>query len=155
MFENLKIRNTTKCDCGRQFVITDIEKLQKIEDRHFYSGVVRHYSKAHCPNCGKEVILLLKQAGQTYEVLNVAEEEKSSNENVINDNKRPIKNMESVENVQVGVDINTKNVQNTQIGATIDIEQKDITSNEIICPECKKTFKNKSGLTNHMKTHQN
>lgn len=155
MFENLKIRNTTKCDCGRQFVITDIEKLQRIEDKHFYSGVVKDYSKAHCPDCGKEVILLLKQAGQTYEVLNVAEEEKSSNENVINDSKRPIKNVESVENVQVGVDINTENVQNTQIGATIDIEQKDISSNEIICPECKKTFKNKSGLTNHMKTHQN
>lgn len=151
MFENLKIRNTTKCDCGRQFVITDIEKLQRIEDKHFYSGVVRHYSKAHCLECGKEVILLLKQAGQTYEVLNVAEEE-SSCENVINDSKRPIKN---VENVQVGVDINTENVQDTQIETTIDIEQKDISSNEIICPECKKTFKNKSGLTNHMKTHQN
>ena len=151
MFENLKIRNTTKCDCGRQFVITDIEKLQRIEDKHFYSGVVRHYSKAHCPNCGKEVILLLKQAGQTYEVLNVAEEE-SSCENVIDDSKRPIKN---VENVQVGVDINTENAQDTQIETTIDIKQKDISSNEIICPECKKTFKNKSGLTNHMKTHQN
>lgn len=137
MFENLKIRNTTKCDCGRQFVITDIEKLQKIEDRHFYSGIVRHYSKAHCPNCGKEVILLLKQAGQTYEVINVAEEEITC-KNVINDNEIPIKNVESVE-----------------IKTITESELKETSSNEIICPECKKTFKNKSGLTNHMKTHQN
>lgn len=141
MFENLKIRNTTKCDCGRQFVITDIEKLQKIEDRHFYSGVVRHYSKAHCPGCGKEVILLLKQAGQTYDVLNVAEEDKSSCENVIDDCKNSIKNVEGIEN--------------TQIETTIKNELDEIKNDEIICPECKKTFKSKSGLTNHMKTHQN
>lgn len=137
MFENIKIRNSTKCDCGRQFVITDIEKLQKIEDKHFYSGVVKNYSKAHCPNCGKEVILLLKQAGQTYDVINVAEEFK----NVINPNENVINNVE--------------NVQNTQIETTIENEQQSVSNNEIICPECKKTFKSKSGLTNHMKTHQN
>lgn len=137
MFENFKIRNTTKCNCGRQFVITDIEKLQRIEDKHFYSGVVKDYSKAHCPDCGKEVILLLKQAGQTYEVINVAEEEITC-KNVINDNEIPIKNVESVE-----------------IKTISEPEPKETSSNEIICPECKKTFKNKSGLTNHMKTHQN
>ncbi len=137
MFENLKIRNTTKCNCGRQFVITDIEKLQRIEDKHFYSGVVKDYSKAHCPDCGKEVILLLKQAGQTYEVINVAEEEINC-KNVINDSKRPIKNVESVE-----------------IKTIAESELKETSNNEIICPECKKVFKNKSGLTNHMKTHQN
>ena len=101
MFENLKIRNTTKCDCGRQFVITDIEKLQRIEDKHFYSGVVKDYSKAHCPNCGKEVILLLKQAGQTYEVINVAEEDK----NVMSDNENNINN---VKNVQINTDCVTE-----------------------------------------------
>lgn len=137
MFENIKIRNSTKCDCGRQFVITDIEKLQKIEDKHFYSGVVKNYSKAHCPNCGKEVILLLRQAGQTYDVINVADEFK----NVINPNENVINNVE--------------NVQNTQIETTIENEQQNVSNNEIICPECKKTFKSKSGLTNHMKTHQN
>nr|DAJ85378.1 MAG TPA: C2H2 type zinc-finger protein [Caudoviricetes sp.] len=134
MFENLKIRNTTKCDCGRQFVITDIEKLQRIEDKHFYSGVVKDYSKAHCPNCGKEVILLLKQAGQTYEVINVAEEDK----NVMSDNEN-----------------NINNVKNVQINTTMEDKPKNISNNEIICPECKKTFKSKSGLTNHMKVHQN
>jgi len=134
MFENLKIRNTTKCDCGRQFVITDIEKLQRIEDKHFYSGVVKDYSKAHCPNCGKEVILLLKQAGQTYEVINVAEEDK----NVMSDNEN-----------------NINNVKNVQINTTMEDKPKNISNNEIICPECKKTFKSKSGLANHMKVHQN
>lgn len=134
MFENLKIRNTTKCDCGRQFVITDIEKLQRIEDKHFYSGVVKDYSKAHCPNCGKEVILLLKQAGQTYEVINVAEEDK----NVMSDNEN-----------------NINNVKNVQINTTMEDKPKNISNDEIICPECKKTFKSKSGLANHMKVHQN
>lgn len=134
MFENLKIRNTTKCDCGRQFVITDIEKLQRIEDKHFYSGVVKDYSKAHCPNCGKEVILLLKQAGQTYEVINVAEEDK----NVMSDNEN-----------------NINNVKNVRINTTMEDKPKNISNNEIICPECKKTFKSKSGLANHMKVHQN
>lgn len=134
MFENLKIRNTTKCDCGRQFVITDIGKLQRIEDKHFYSGVVKDYSKAHCPNCGKEVILLLKQAGQTYEVINVAEEDK----NVMSDSEN-----------------NINNVKNVQINTTMEDKPKNISNNEIICPECKKTFKSKSGLANHMKVHQN
>ena len=117
-----KIRNTTKCDCGREFLTTDLEKLQRIDDKNFYSGVVKHYSKAKCPDCGKEVILLLKQHGQTYDVLNTAEIKKENSE------------------------INETTSENN----TTDLE-----SNEIICPECRRTFKNKSGLANHMKTHQN
>lgn len=109
MFNNIKLRNSTTCDCGREFIISDIEKLERIHDKHFYSGIVKHYSKATCPNCKKEVILLLKQEGQTYKVLNVAEKiTETEPEDTIIENK-----------------------------------EESTSSDEIICPECKKTFKSK------------
>ena len=120
MFNNIKLRNSTTCDCGREFIISDIEKLERIHDKHFYSGIVKHYSKATCPICKKEVILLLKQEGQTYKVLNVAEKiTETEPEDTIIENK-----------------------------------EESTSSDEIICPECKKTFKSTSGLAVHLKTHQ-
>ncbi len=76
MFKDITVKNTTVCSCGREFIIQDIQKLENIDDRSFFAGVVRHYSKAICSKCGKEVILLLRQAGQTYEVVSIAEENK-------------------------------------------------------------------------------
>ena len=35
----------------------------------------------------------------------------------------------------------------------INSEESETISNEFICPVCKRIFKNKSGLTNHMKVH--
>lgn len=141
MIENMKIKNTTSCDCGREFVITDIQKLERVDDKNFYSGVVKHYSKATCPNCGKEVILLLKQVGQTYKVINIAEKIKEDSsitkETVI----------ESIDNfIEEAAKENEARTKN-----------KDVTteSNELICPVCKKECKNKSGLTAHMRTHEN
>lgn len=40
-------------------------------------------------------------------------------------------------------------------GATIDNEEPNTNSNELICPECKRSFKSKSGLAVHMKSHEN
>ena len=82
MIENIIIKNTTKCDCGREFIITDIQKLERVNNQKFYSGVVKHYSRAKCPRCDKKVILLLKQVGQTYEVINVAYETDKKNESI-------------------------------------------------------------------------
>ena len=130
MLENMKIKNTTVCDCGREFVITDIQKLERIDNKNFYSGIVKHYSKATCPKCGKEVILLLKQVGQTYKVINIAEKVESS------------------------VEDKDKNIENPYIETTIDNNETNIESNELICPVCKKECKNKSGLTAHMRTHE-
>lgn len=131
MLENMKIKNTTVCDCGREFVITDIQKLERVDDKNFYSGVVKHYSKAICPECGKEVLLLLKQVGQTYKVINIAEKVENSIEN------------------------KEESIENNQIETTIDNNETNIESNELICPVCKKECKNKSGLTAHMRTHEN
>lgn len=134
MLENMKIKNTTVCDCGREFVITDIKKLERIDDKNFYSGVVKHYSKAICPKCGKEVLLLLKQVGQTYKVLNIAE----------------------YEQVTVGL-MSTQELTTTENETkeiTINNEEKKTESNELICTVCKKECKSKSGLTAHMRTHE-
>ena len=139
MLENMKIKNTTVCDCGREFTITDIKKLERVDDKSFYSGVVKHYSKATCPNCGKEVILLLKQVGQTYKVLNIAEIE-TIEEKAERDEK-------SVENM-------VENIENSYIDTTIENKEEKQESNELICPVCKKECKNKTGLTSHMKTHE-
>ena len=132
MLENMKIKNTTVCDCGREFVITDIEKLERIDDKNFYSGVVKHYSKAICPNCGKEVILLLKQVGQTYKVINVAESEETLHKTEQN----------IAQNETASIITNKEN------------KEANTESNELICPVCKKECKNKSGLIAHMRTHE-
>ena len=138
MVKNLTLKGTKICDCGREFDIHDIKRLERIDDNSFYAGVVKHYSRTICPHCGKEVILLLKQVGQTYEIVNVAEE---------NFNIR-------VENKSIDINIQEENTSNAEITTTIDIDKKDISSNEFICQECGKVLKSKSGLTNHLKTHQ-
>lgn len=137
MLENMKIKNTTMCDCNREFVITDIQKLERVDDKNFYSGVVKHYSKAICPECGKEVILLLKQVGQTYKVLNIAE----------------IETIE--EKAERMVDTIITTIAETEKESTT-IENKEVKteSNELICPVCQKECKSKSGMTAHMRTHE-
>lgn len=130
MLENMKIKNATVCDCGREFIINDIEKLERIDDKSFYSGVVKHYSKAICPNCSKEVILLLKQVGQTYKVINIAEK---------------------IEDISNNVEINT---ESTEIETIIENEEEKEQSNELICPICQKECKSKSGMAAHMRTHE-
>ena len=139
MFNNLNISNTAVCSCGRKFIIQDIEKLERINDPTFYQGVVKHYSKATCPKCNKKVILLLKQNGQTYEVTSIAEEKTEIvdvvKEKIIVPDKETVIEIEPKETI-------TENNKITN------------NSNELICPECGKELKTKSGLTNHMKTHQ-
>lgn len=131
MLENMKIKNTTVCSCGREFVITDIQKLQRVNDKNFYSGVVKHYSKAICPECGKEVILLLKQVGQTYKVLNIAKTET--------------------------IEEKAERMVDTIITAISETEKEETKteSDELICPVCQKECKSKSGMTAHMRTHEN
>lgn len=147
MLENMKIKNTTICECEREFVITDIQKLERVDDKNFYSGVVKHYSKAICPKCGKEVILLLKQVGQTYKVINIAEYGHvtagllTTTEN----------NEETLHKTELNL------AQNKTASITTNLENNEVNteSNELICPVCKKECKNKSGLTAHIRTHEN
>lgn len=117
MLENIKIKNSTLCDCGRKFIINDIQKLERIDDKNFYSGIVKHYSKTICPECGKEVVLLLKQVGQTYKVLNIAE--KSNELSAMN-----VEMLNEIESININED--------EEIEPTIKNEEEIIESNELI-----------------------
>ena len=67
-----EIKSSTKCDCGHEFEAKELKELKKINQPGFYGNVVKHYSHATCPKCGKDVILLMKQVGQTYKVIDTA-----------------------------------------------------------------------------------
>ena len=54
------IKGTTKCKCGHEFTLKDFQSLNRINQHGFYANNIKHYSPAICPNCKKEVILLLK-----------------------------------------------------------------------------------------------
>lgn len=70
--ENLEIKNSIKCECGHEFKLKDMTELKRINQSGFYSNIVKHYSNSKCPGCRKDTILLLKQKGQTWEILNIA-----------------------------------------------------------------------------------
>lgn len=126
------VKNRITCDCGYEFTLQDMERLTRINQSGFYGNVVKHYSHAKCKQCGKDVILLLKQVGQTYKIIDIAIE------NVININNNTIENVK------------------TDTGrSNIGIDGKNNSSQEFICPECKKVCKSQIGLNSHLKTHQN
>lgn len=123
--KDYEIKNTTRCECGHEFTIKDFIELKRINEPRFYANQVKHYSPTKCPTCNKETILLLKQVGQTYAVVDTAvlkQQAKAKNTVAESENK---------------------------------IETKKETTQEFICPECKKVCKNQLGLNAHMRTHQN
>jgi len=124
--EDYEIRNTTQCECGHEFSMKDFTKLKRINEPGFYANQVKHYSPTKCPSCGKEIVLLLKQIGQTYAVIDtaVSKEAKDNTEKVVTESESKI-------------------------------EEEKETTQEFICPECKKVCKNQLGLNAHMRTHQN
>ena len=126
-----EVRGKTTCDCGYEFTIKDMEQLKRINQPGFYGNAVKHYSPAKCKICGKEVVLLLKQVGQTYNVIDTASEK-------VQTTKADKGNTKAAEN-------ETK----------IDVEAKIKASNEIICPVCGKACKSQLGLNSHLKTHNN
>ena len=123
-----EVKNTVKCDCGYEFVLKDIQELQKINQPGFYGNVVNHYSHAKCKKCGKEVLLFLKQAGQTWKIIDTAEEHK----------KKSIVTTQTVENEPSNV-----------------IEEENNPSNEFVCEICGRVCKGKLGYNAHKKAHQN
>lgn len=124
---NYKVKDTTKCECGHEFDIHEINGLLPIDNHGFYSNIVRTCSKIYCPKCNKETILLLKQKGQTWEILGIATPKTAE---VVKTVKEQPKQQAKMEN---------KTEKNT--------------TDELICPICKKVCKNKLGLNAHMKTH--
>lgn len=88
-----EIRSSTKCNCGYQFEARDMKELKRINQDGFYGNIVKHYGHATCPNCGKEVVLLMKQVGQTYKVIDTA-----SLKEVQTTIERPVVNVEAKTN---------------------------------------------------------
>lgn len=156
--KELKILNRTDCQCGtHEFTLKDVKSVEQLTDAHgFYGNLVKHYSKVICPICKKETILLLKQKGQTWEIMNTAV---TNNNDVIEfpnygdeeDNyaKQDANIEENASNEIQDADIHTTEQSEAQN------EEENNQSQEFICPECKKVCKNKSGLAAHMRTHQN
>ncbi len=79
--KNYDVKGTTKCSCEYEFTIKDFIELKRINEPGFYSNQVKHYSRAKCPNCNKNTILLLKQVGQTYKVIDIATKKEPKIEN--------------------------------------------------------------------------
>lgn len=132
--KELKILNKKECRCNNHiFTLSDIKSIEPLGDADgFYGNMVKNCAIVVCPNCKRKTILLLKQAGQTWEIMNTAITEIEEDKHI---SKKIVEKI--VENVEI------KN------------EQPKEESNENICPVCQRAFKNKSGLNSHMRTHQN
>ena len=128
-YHGYELENGQVCKCGYEFKINDITKLQRVGET-LYGGAVKHLSETNCPCCNRETLLLLKQQGQTYVIKGIMQKELSKIDNSTN--------------------TSTKEVTEEP---RINSEESETISNEFICPVCKRIFKNKSGLTNHMKVH--
>lgn len=126
--KDYEIKNTTQCECGHEFTMKDFTELKRINEQGFYGNQIKHYSPVKCPHCQKETILLLKQVGQTYAIVDIAV-------------PKEVKDNSETENVI------------TESGSKIE-EEKEIIK-EFICPNCQKVCKNQLGLNAHMRTHQN
>ena len=125
--QDYKIKNSTTCDCGYHFTIHNITELKRIDDDKFYGGVIKHVSETKCPQCNKSTLLFLKQVGQTYEVKDIAQ-----------------KNAENIK----------PQIYNSTEQAEITSSANNNESDNLTCPNCKRSFKSKSGLANHLKSCQ-
>lgn len=121
--KDYEVKGTKHCECGYEFTIKDFTELKRINEHAFYSNQVKHYSPAQCPKCQKETLLLLKQVGQTYAVVDIATKK------------------------------NEKDNANIIIEPTIKNEEEKEIIKEFICPECQKVCKNQLGLNVHLRTH--
>ena len=138
--QDYKIRNSTTCECGYEFTIKNLTKLEKIKQDGFYGGIVKHFSNCNCPNCKKDTILFLKQVGQTYVVKDIAQKETEEIAEEVVEESAVVGGLE--ESVEETATEET----------TVNSNEENINSNEFICPTCKNTFKSKSGLAIHSKT---
>ena len=134
--QDYKIKNTTKCDCGYEFTIHNLTELKRINDSKFYGGNIKHVSETHCPLCLRKTLLLLKQVGQTYKVVDIAQKD------------RPV-----IKAKTITIDENAKEIKNNDVEQTqINSNETNTSTNEFICKNCKRVFKSKQGLAIHAKT---
>ena len=149
------IKNSTKCKCGYVFAIKDMKKLQRLS-APIYGGAVKHVDEIQCPKCGKNTLLLIKQQGQTYIVKDIAQKPDDNTKNNTHFSNDKIEEVtqfsnESDENHEkcISEELSAGNTESD----IIENKTSNKTSNEIICSVCGRSFKNKSGLTLHIKTH--
>lgn len=72
--KEIKVLNSKNCTCGHEFSLADVKGIERLQDAHgFYGNLVKNYSIAICPKCKKQTILLLKQTGQTWKIMNTAQ----------------------------------------------------------------------------------
>lgn len=120
-----KVQNKKTCDCGHEFTLNDVDGIRKIHEHGYYGNIVKDVSITKCPQCDKETILLLRQKGQTWEIIDTAIKENTNTPKIVTDETR------------------NENEGNNE------------TRQEFICPVCEKVCKNKIGLNAHMRTHNN
>lgn len=125
--KDYEIKGTTKCDCGHEFTLKDYQELRKIDTDGFYGNRAKHYSPSKCPKCGKETIMFLQQAGQTWRVIDIAIQKRTEKK----------------------IEISKKNQPK--------IENKELLNpiEGFVCQECGQVCKSKSGLIAHMRKHNN
>lgn len=141
--QDYKIKNSTTCDCGYEFTIRDLTELKRINDSKFYGGNIKHVSETHCPLCLRKTLLLLKQVGQTYKVIDIAQKDRP-----IIEAKTISINEDGIEQIQETSATNTSTLEQTQINSN----KSNTDNNELICQNCKRVFKTKQGLAVHSKT---
>lgn len=134
--QDYKIKNSTTCDCGYEFTIHNLTELKRINDSKFYGGNIKHVSETHCPLCLRKTLLLLKQVGQTYKVVDIAQKD------------RPVIEAKTITIGENAKEIKNNDVEQTQIASN----GTNTSTNEFICPNCKRVFKSKQGLAIHAKT---
>lgn len=128
-FKKYKIKNSTKCNCGREFTIMDAKEIVKNNDYHYYGGRVEQYSVVKCPKCGREHVLFIEAVNNGYRVFDIAEGAKT------------IKNAPKEKQDAL--------VRTTQEDKSNEQVETQVEGNTTICKKCGRTFKSVSGLRSH------
>lgn len=160
--KELQILNTTKCECGHEYSLKDFTNLEMLQDAHgFYANLVKHYCITKCPECGANRILLLKQKGQTWEVINTAilKSDMKKCENITENDSKNVEIQQNeviTSNGETAEDFSGEHLENnSDEQTTIENETENNQTQEFICPECGRVCKSQIGLNSHIKTHQN
>lgn len=69
MFDNYIIQSTNKCQCGHELNIHNITDLKNINIHGFFGNTVKYCSYTKCTQCNNNIVLFLKQKGQTWEIV--------------------------------------------------------------------------------------
>ena len=109
--KDFDIKGKITCDCGHEFTMKDFIELKTINHAGFYGNIVKYYSPSKCPECNKDTILLLQQAGQTYKIIDIATKKQQ------NECTEPTKQIEKeIETVQEFICPECKKVCKNQLG---------------------------------------